>query len=130
MSAISAMLSPSVILSEVRVNARASRRTPVQPLVTMPIQGVLTRVDFSTAPVKIAANLANQILCVEILRYFGAAGIIADMVGRIKISSQADGVRRLFMALERGPSAYATKIRDDLSGSKPEAGRRGFRLLG
>lgn len=40
MSAISAMLSPSAILSEVRVNARASRRTPVQPLVTMPIQGV------------------------------------------------------------------------------------------
>jgi len=43
MSAISAMLSPSVILSEVRVNARASRRTPVQPLVTMPIQGVLPK---------------------------------------------------------------------------------------
>jgi hypothetical protein len=29
------------------------------------------------------------------------AGIIADMVGRIKISSQADGVRHLFMALEQ-----------------------------
>src|SRR5690349_1420938 len=43
MSAISAMLSPTVILSEVRVNARASRRTPAQPMVTMPIQGALPK---------------------------------------------------------------------------------------
>jgi hypothetical protein len=43
MSAITVILSPPVILSVARGNARASRRIPVQPVVTMPIQGVLPK---------------------------------------------------------------------------------------